>query len=93
MKILFISIMAIVAPDPAESRKLFIDALALPLKRHEGDDYYFSENRLSQFEQRAQTPTRNISAAVCSPVPPRSAQNTITLIRGPVLGLLPARLP
>lgn len=44
MKILFISSMAIVAPDPAESRKLFIDALGLPLERHEGDDYYFSEN-------------------------------------------------
>jgi|GEM_PF-2169245 hypothetical protein len=44
MKVLFISSMAIVAPDPAESRKLFIDALGLPLKRHEGDDYYFSES-------------------------------------------------
>lgn len=44
MKILFISSMAIVAPDPAQSRKLFIDALGLPLARHEGDDYYFSEH-------------------------------------------------
>jgi catechol 2,3-dioxygenase-like lactoylglutathione lyase family enzyme len=44
MKILFISSMAIVTPDPAESRKLFIDTLGLPLQRHEGDDYYFSES-------------------------------------------------
>jgi catechol 2,3-dioxygenase-like lactoylglutathione lyase family enzyme len=44
MKILFISSMAIVTPDPAASRKLFMDTLGLPLKRHEGDDYYFSEN-------------------------------------------------
>jgi catechol 2,3-dioxygenase-like lactoylglutathione lyase family enzyme len=44
MKILFISSMAIITPDPAASRKLFMDALGLPLKRHEGDDYYFSEN-------------------------------------------------
>jgi hypothetical protein len=43
MKILFISSMAIVTPDPAASRKLFMDALGLPLQRHEGDDYYFSE--------------------------------------------------
>jgi catechol 2,3-dioxygenase-like lactoylglutathione lyase family enzyme len=44
MKILFISSMAIVTPDPVDSRKLFVDALGLPLKRHDGDEYYFSEN-------------------------------------------------
>jgi catechol 2,3-dioxygenase-like lactoylglutathione lyase family enzyme len=44
MKIVFIATVALVTPDPAESRKLFIDALGLPLQRHEGDDYYFSEN-------------------------------------------------
>ncbi len=44
MKILFISSVAIVTPDPVESRKLLIDALGLPLKRHEGDEYYFSES-------------------------------------------------
>jgi catechol 2,3-dioxygenase-like lactoylglutathione lyase family enzyme len=44
MKILFIASVAIVTPDPAESRKLFLDALGLPLKRHEGDEYYFSES-------------------------------------------------
>jgi catechol 2,3-dioxygenase-like lactoylglutathione lyase family enzyme len=43
MKIQFISSIAVVATDPAHSRELFIDTLGLPLKRHEGDDYYFSE--------------------------------------------------
>ena len=43
MKIQFISSIAVVATDPAQSRELLIDTLGLPLKRHEGDDYYFSE--------------------------------------------------
>lgn len=43
MKILFISSMAVITPDPARSRELFVNALGLPLKRHEGDDYFFSE--------------------------------------------------
>ena len=44
MKILFVASVAIITPNPAESRKLFIDTLGLPLKRHEGDDYYSSES-------------------------------------------------
>jgi hypothetical protein len=44
MKILFIASTAIVTPEPAQSRKLFMDALGLPLKPHEDSDYYFSEN-------------------------------------------------
>ncbi len=43
MRIQFISSIAVVTADPAQSRKLFIDTLGLPLERHEGDDYYFSE--------------------------------------------------
>jgi catechol 2,3-dioxygenase-like lactoylglutathione lyase family enzyme len=43
MKILFISSVAIVTPDPVQSRKLFMDALGLPLEPHAGDDYYSSE--------------------------------------------------
>jgi catechol 2,3-dioxygenase-like lactoylglutathione lyase family enzyme len=43
MNILFIATVAVIAPAPAESRKLYVDALGLPLKRHEGDDYFFSE--------------------------------------------------
>jgi hypothetical protein len=44
MDVLFIASVAIVTPEPAESRKLFMGALGLPLKRHDGGDYYFSEN-------------------------------------------------
>jgi catechol 2,3-dioxygenase-like lactoylglutathione lyase family enzyme len=36
----FIASMAVITPDPGESRKLYIDALGLPL---EGDDYLHSE--------------------------------------------------
>ena len=43
MNILFISSVAIVSAQPAESRKLFIDTLGLPLQRHEGSDYFYSE--------------------------------------------------
>jgi hypothetical protein len=44
MEILFVSSLAVVSTNPSESRKLFVDALGLPLKRHEGDDYFFSES-------------------------------------------------
>ena len=44
MKILFIASVAIITPEPAESRKLFMETLGLPLKRQEGSDYYFSES-------------------------------------------------
>jgi len=43
MKILFIASVSIISPNPAESRKLYVDALDLPLKPHEGSDYYMSE--------------------------------------------------
>ena len=41
MEILMISSFAVVAPTAAESRKLYVDALGLPLKRHADDDYFF----------------------------------------------------
>jgi catechol 2,3-dioxygenase-like lactoylglutathione lyase family enzyme len=44
MQVLFISSVAIIAPRPAESRRLFVDALGLPLEGQPGDDYVFSEN-------------------------------------------------
>jgi catechol 2,3-dioxygenase-like lactoylglutathione lyase family enzyme len=44
MKILFVASVAIITPNPAESRKLFMDTLGLPLEPHAGDDYYFSEH-------------------------------------------------
>ena len=40
MDILFISSFAVITPDPPQSRKLYLDALGLPL---EGDDYLHSE--------------------------------------------------
>ena len=44
MDILFIASFAVVAPDPPESRKLYVDALGLPLTHSEGDEYWHSEN-------------------------------------------------
>ena len=43
MNILFISSFAIVTPDPQLSRRLYVDALGLPLKSAEGDEYLHSE--------------------------------------------------
>jgi len=41
MNVLFITSTAVVAADPPQSRKLFMDALGLPLEG-EGDGYYSS---------------------------------------------------
>jgi catechol 2,3-dioxygenase-like lactoylglutathione lyase family enzyme len=41
MKILFVASVAVVAADPPQSRKLFVDALGLPLEG-EGEGYYSS---------------------------------------------------
>jgi catechol 2,3-dioxygenase-like lactoylglutathione lyase family enzyme len=35
--------MSVIAPDPAESRKLYMDALGLPLEAAKDDDYFHSE--------------------------------------------------
>ena len=43
MDILYVTSVAVVTADPPRSRKLFIDALGLPLEG-EGDGYYSSEN-------------------------------------------------
>ena len=43
MNVLFIASVAVVVADPPQSRKLFIDALGLPLEGA-GDGYYSSEN-------------------------------------------------
>jgi catechol 2,3-dioxygenase-like lactoylglutathione lyase family enzyme len=42
MNVLFIASVGVVAADPPESRKLFADALGLPLKSEQGE-YYSSE--------------------------------------------------
>jgi catechol 2,3-dioxygenase-like lactoylglutathione lyase family enzyme len=39
----FIASFSVIAPDPAESGKLYVDALGLPLTAAEGDDYVNSE--------------------------------------------------
>ncbi len=43
MKVEFITSMAVVTADPKASRKLYVEALGLPLQSHEGSDYYHSE--------------------------------------------------
>ena len=43
MDILFVSSVAVVSADPPASRKLYIDALGLPLEAHPGSEYYSSE--------------------------------------------------
>ena len=43
MNVLFVASVAVIAADPPQSRKLFIDALGLPLE-DEGDGYYSSGN-------------------------------------------------
>ncbi|HXH32740.1 MAG TPA: NmrA family NAD(P)-binding protein [Bacteriovoracaceae bacterium] len=42
-KVKFISSFSVISAVPAESRKLFVDALGLPLKAHPGTEYYLSE--------------------------------------------------
>ena len=42
MEILFVASVSVIAPDPGESRRLYVDALGLPLERLEGE-YYASE--------------------------------------------------
>ncbi len=43
MEILFVASVSVIAPDPVESRRLYVDALGLPLERLEGE-YYASEH-------------------------------------------------
>jgi catechol 2,3-dioxygenase-like lactoylglutathione lyase family enzyme len=43
MQIEFIASIAVITPDPAQSRSLYVEALGLPLEAAEGDDYLHSE--------------------------------------------------
>jgi catechol 2,3-dioxygenase-like lactoylglutathione lyase family enzyme len=43
MNVEFIASVSVVTPDPARSRKLFVETLGLPLHHDEGDDYYATE--------------------------------------------------
>ncbi len=43
MEIQFVTSVAVIAPDPAASRALYVEALGLPLEASEGSDYWHSE--------------------------------------------------
>jgi catechol 2,3-dioxygenase-like lactoylglutathione lyase family enzyme len=43
MDIVFVASVAVIAPDPEQSRELYVDALGLPLAAGEGSDYWHSE--------------------------------------------------
>jgi catechol 2,3-dioxygenase-like lactoylglutathione lyase family enzyme len=43
MKIDFLTTVAVITPDPATSRKLYVDALGLPLESSDDDDYAHTE--------------------------------------------------
>jgi catechol 2,3-dioxygenase-like lactoylglutathione lyase family enzyme len=43
MEIEFLSTIAVIAPDPAASRELYVDALGLPLASEVGGEYVHSE--------------------------------------------------
>jgi catechol 2,3-dioxygenase-like lactoylglutathione lyase family enzyme len=43
VRVQFIASFAVITPDPAESRRLYVDALGLPLETADGDDYAHSE--------------------------------------------------
>jgi catechol 2,3-dioxygenase-like lactoylglutathione lyase family enzyme len=44
VRVQFISSFAVIAPQPTESRALYVEALGLPLEAAEGDDYVHSEH-------------------------------------------------
>lgn len=43
MKVEFIASVSVIAADPPASRKLYVDALGLPLESHSDDEYHHSE--------------------------------------------------
>jgi catechol 2,3-dioxygenase-like lactoylglutathione lyase family enzyme len=43
MDIEFIATVSVIAADPAESRRLYVDALGLPLQAEQGSEYFHSE--------------------------------------------------
>jgi catechol 2,3-dioxygenase-like lactoylglutathione lyase family enzyme len=43
VKIEFVSSVAVITPDPAQSRQLYVDTLGLPLTSQSGDGYLHSE--------------------------------------------------
>jgi catechol 2,3-dioxygenase-like lactoylglutathione lyase family enzyme len=43
MQVQFIASVSVIAPDPAASRRLYLDALGLPLEADAGGDYFHTE--------------------------------------------------
>jgi catechol 2,3-dioxygenase-like lactoylglutathione lyase family enzyme len=43
MKIEFLSTLALIAPDPSDSRKLYVDALGLPLSSQGDSEYHYTD--------------------------------------------------
>jgi len=43
MNVEFIATVAVIAPDPAASRRLYVDALGLPLESQSGGDYIWTD--------------------------------------------------
>jgi len=43
MKVEFIATVAVIAPDPAASRRLYVDALGLPLQSESGGEYVWTD--------------------------------------------------
>jgi catechol 2,3-dioxygenase-like lactoylglutathione lyase family enzyme len=60
--VLFVGPIAVIAPDPAESRTLYIDALGLPLAAGEGSDYWHTE-QLPGTKHFAIWPLREVAQA------------------------------
>ena len=44
MKILFIASVSVITAEPAQARRLFVDALGLPLEQPPGDEYAYTEH-------------------------------------------------
>ncbi len=44
MRVVFMASVGVIAADPSESRKLYVDALGLPLEPQGGSEYYASEH-------------------------------------------------
>ena len=47
MNIAFVASIGVIAADPPESRKLYVDALGLPLQPQQGDGEYYSSEEVS----------------------------------------------
>jgi catechol 2,3-dioxygenase-like lactoylglutathione lyase family enzyme len=62
MDVLFIAGVAVVAADPARSRKLYVDGLGLPLEAGEGGEYFHSE-RIGGSKHFAVWPLRQAARA------------------------------